>query len=318
MSRRYWLSVVAIALIVTPQLGALSQDTDIPQDRLTQSQKNEDSGGHQPENDRAIKAQQRLSVTPPGPPPEEPAQQRGPSDKDGDSGKGFSVTHWWKGWITWPDTFAQWLMAATGVVALVIACLTLELLRRTLLATRHAALYAKTAAEAALSSAESDREANELLRENSAREQRAYVFIRDGHFRLHHAALPDGGSLVDCRMIFRNFGQTPAYDCEVWLAEKIDFVVAETFDNKAVRLSTCVLGPGADVTTRYRFSVTPDDFRSIRDGLKTIFVWGQVKYKDAFRNPQCLEFYRQLGPDTSGQGWTGWAMETHDRGDKAS
>jgi hypothetical protein len=151
-------------------------------------------------------------------------------------------------------------------------------------------------------------------RETSRRQLRAYVFtdggaidLTNGPFR-YSPELPDipDGVFVRVHTVFKNFGQTPAYEFTVW--RLIDILDAENprFGKIGMGITKDVIGPGGVSEITAQRPITSAELAAVKDGTKFIYSWGRIEYVDAFKKRQHFEFYSRNGRPRM----EGWALET--------
>ena len=148
------------------------------------------------------------------------------------------------------------------------------------------------------------------------RELRAYVFIDGGSIDLtdggalkYSPELPNipNGVFVRVHTVFKNYGQTPAYEFMVW--REIGILDAEKpcFAKIGKGITKDVIGPSgiAEITALQPISAA--DFMAVKNGTKRIYSWGRIEYVDAFKQRQHFEFYGRNGYPHR---MDGWALET--------
>lgn len=136
---------------------------------------------------------------------------------------------------------------------------------------------------------------------------RAYVSLESGGV---DKTSVDGQPGVVIRVDLKNYGTTPGYDFRAWMN------VPTVLDNAAVPFtgpstsladrSASILGPGslAHMQTAAAFPRGAVDLEEIRNGTKTIFVWGGADYVDAFGHPRHFTFRCAInGREDAGQSW---------------
>lgn len=180
MSRSYWIKAVAFTLTIS--FGALAQEE--PQQKAIESPAAQEQTAQQP-------APETERVARPDAPTEPPAAEHDAhTNRNGDGRTDDG--------LFWGDGVAQWVIAMTGVLALLISAWAVWLLKKTLEATRDAVQQAEEGTKAA-------KAAVDETRNTAKHELRAYLAF-DG------AAL-DASLRFSCR--FFNYGSTPARDVVV-------------------------------------------------------------------------------------------------------
>jgi len=117
---------------------------------------------------------------------------------------------------------------------------------------------------------------------SSRQELRAYVF-------LDAAEMIVGGPGIQITLRFKNSGLTPAYNARIYSScAKILWPLQGELptDTSKLDVSNEPIGPGM---TRIKFEscpLAPNELNSFNNGRLSLFVWGVVKYEDAFENEQ--------------------------------
>ena len=152
--------------------------------------------------------------------------------------------------------------------------------------------------------------------ENVARNQlRAYVFIdggsmdlTDGKTMKYSTELPtiQEGVFIRAHLVFKNFGQTPAYEFMVWRQVDVLDAINPRFAEIGKGITKDVIGPGGTSEITAQRPVTPEQYAAIKDGTKFIYCWGRIEYVDAFQKRQHFEFYSRNGLRRI----DGWTLET--------
>jgi hypothetical protein len=125
-------------------------------------------------------------------------------------------------------------------------------------------------------------------RESSERQLRAYVFVDGGQFDYSQTHDAFRGHLV-----IKNYGQTPAYDFEVFASVRVFEPDAPIFDFTQLhpeRSAKAPLGPTAEFNIDRTIRARPNDLQEVIDREKAIFMWGIATYRDAFGHRETLEF----------------------------
>jgi hypothetical protein len=142
-------------------------------------------------------------------------------------------------------------------------------------ASIYLAQQAKLGTEAALHSA--------AIAEASERRQlRAYVFIEDSELRKFGSTeAPEGD------VIIKNYGRTPASAMTVWVAVKgADDFTKVSFPRAPADLpiTRMAFGPGGEMHWPAPFSraLNQAEIDSIKQGKGALFIYGEIRYRDAF------------------------------------
>jgi hypothetical protein len=156
--------------------------------------------------------------------------------------------------------------------------------------------------------AESIEKQSEILQDTGQRELRAYVSVESALLRFY------GPNRYEAHVHFRNFGQTPAYDMEMWLhvtePQAYPIKKVETRPIHQARAKS-ILAPGGKITLVESPANSapnlPANFATgydIGTPLKTVFAYGELTYKDAFKQHRCTKYRFMFGgPYPSGPGF---------------
>jgi hypothetical protein len=122
-----------------------------------------------------------------------------------------------------------------------------------------------------------------LSRDTAQRQLRAYIGIHS----MSSAVYPfeNGGFTYIAQAELRNFGQTPAYELTGQSNSTIDLPDATPFDETQGPAKAAGLGVAfrdAGIHVKQWKHVSAEEFAALRDQKKRVFLWGVVKYKDAF------------------------------------
>lgn len=157
------------------------------------------------------------------------------------------------------------------------------------------------------------RETIEQMKITEERQLRAYICWQEGCVAPHASE-----GYYDVTFSLRNSGQTPAYDVQSWRCSSIvdlpepnaPFQTADSWGGRGM------VGPGANMGAvgELRNKLTPEDRINIKQGKRTIFVWGEVTYRDAFGKPRFTRFRFILGSETS----RGWLLRPAQYGNEAN
>jgi hypothetical protein len=202
------------------------------------------------------------------------------------------------------------VLAATTVVLAAIAAVQVGMFWIQLGFMREGVDDAKVVAEAARKSADAAESAIKSA-ENAARRQLcAYIVFSEG--RLSAATkecvpiLPPetirAGLPVCGHLMFKNAGQTPAYD--LYIDHGLTFT-EWPIKEEMLRpvhsgpVSRGFVGPGDErVSMSFSRPLTTDDITAFQTGKKAIFVHGEVRYRDAFKKQRWTRFcYFMGGPE---------------------
>jgi hypothetical protein len=150
--------------------------------------------------------------------------------------------------------------------------------------------------------------------DTAKRQLRAYISV-DG------ATVSRFGDTVvppEAHVIFKNSGQTPAYEVRGWIAIKMaEFPFNGTFEEfGTLQPFSSVIGSGGSVhgIGATKRSLSNDENKSVNDGTGAIFVWGELTYQDAFKAPHYTRFRMFFG-GSAGVRADGLMMATKDGND---
>jgi hypothetical protein len=127
------------------------------------------------------------------------------------------------------------------------------------------------------------------------RQLRAYIIAQD-------ATVTNFGTAeiieVQCRI--RNYGQTPAYDVVGWIGATLNDLPNPTELGRPppdLGLSRGVIGPGGRTiyTAEVGRLLTPLEFQKIRAGASTIYIFGEITYRDVFNKSWTNHFRFMYG-----------------------
>jgi hypothetical protein len=111
--------------------------------------------------------------------------------------------------------------------------------------------------------------------------------------------------LVRVHTPFKNFGQTPAHQFTIWRSVDIWDPKAPQFGEIGDRIGNDIVGPGATIEITADKKITSTELEEIKSGTKSIFIWGQIDYVDAFNKKRYFRFYHVNGQ----QRFEGWPLE---------
>jgi hypothetical protein len=126
------------------------------------------------------------------------------------------------------------------------------------------------------------------LEDTAVRQLRAYIFPQ-------HTKLMDFDSNPLVQIIFKNSGQTPAYDTTLWATVAVAKYPLETAPERPSGLNTESeghVGPGGSfhIGGRCNPAMTANERAGVRAGVAAVYVVGEVAYRDAFDIPRFTKF----------------------------
>ena len=132
-----------------------------------------------------------------------------------------------------------------------------------------------------------------ITRDSGRRQLRAYLLVEGCGLRYHQTPM--------AHLTVRNFGQTPAYDVQTWVGTKGDEYPLRTplLDaSDDIAQSTSIIGPGSFEESIVPVTEpTPPQWVQIRAEKAALYVWGYVRYRDAFKMKRILRFRLMLHGD---------------------
>lgn len=287
MSRIKWTLIVAIGLSVALAGQSLAQEQQIDQrrgDSATQDNRPQDAEGQDD-----IPAEQSVSVPPVLTVPESPSEVETFNRKQSDDPSNVGSAEKIMG-----DTPVQFWIMIVSAAAVIVSLMAVVLVFLTL-------KEARSTTRAAIISTRLTKRALDYTRENSRREQRAYVCITSVMLKKFKVGEP-----IDFKISTQNVGSTPAYDYRGWYALHIipnNSVKNYRFDMRKPPRSRSVLGPGlkSGFRTEKGRPLTERDVRTVEAGKCTIFIWGEDLYTDIFKKHHRTQFrYEWTGPFIKG------------------
>lgn len=157
-----------------------------------------------------------------------------------------------------------------------------------------AAYWAKRAAEAGDETVNVAREATEDARISAERQLRAYVCVSG--VQLKFAPLR-----VRATVVAKNAGATPAYKFRTQGGFKLcDFppdIPIFGWNESAEDTSVGIIGPGDDSDNPYAILITDEQVTQLRTGKMALYVFGEYRYKDAFKHDRFTKYRFMVGGD---------------------
>jgi hypothetical protein len=127
------------------------------------------------------------------------------------------------------------------------------------------------------------------------RQLRAYVLALDA--RVYDFGITE---IIEVQCRIKNYGQTPAYDVVGWMGATLNDFPNPTDLGRPpadLGLSRAVIGPQGRTVFRAQVSrlLTGLEFQKIRSGASTIYVFGEVTYRDVFNDKWTSHFRFMYG-----------------------
>ncbi len=196
--------------------------------------------------------------------------------------------------------YTGWLVVFTAALFFVAACQVglffwqLRIMRVGLRDTAEAALAAKESAKAA-------RDSVELAGDTAKRQLRAYVCISGANISFENKDTPV------VHIVAKNCGLTPAYEVRQWShiwIEEHPLRIVLPAPPDGFKTGVAILPPnGSHDMIQSRNPIPADGLRLIGTPAGTIYVYGEIKYNDAFKQPHVTR-YRLIfgGPEGAREG----------------
>lgn len=183
---------------------------------------------------------------------------------------------------------------ATGLITLLGLAFTIYYARRAARAAISAAKHAEAGASGALSSAQSDREANSMMRRHAELELRAHLLIKRA--KVFDVEV---GKRPRARVQFQNFGRTPALNATHWIEVNLrSFPATEPFDmSDPEPLPELFVGAGGNImaTDVSMDALTQSQFEDLKSGKLAFYATGRTRYNDVFNNSWLTEYCLFIG-----------------------
>jgi hypothetical protein len=152
-----------------------------------------------------------------------------------------------------------------------------------------AAKAAKESAETAKIQAGVARDTLQTMQDTAERQLRAYVGVSQFSISKVETGAPEAVVHI------KNFGQTPAYNMQTWIHMWITrhpLRIILPVAPESLLKSTAILHPGCEVVhfMPKEPAVKPEHIASLGTPEGTIYVYGEITYRDAFKNPRTTKF----------------------------
>lgn len=137
--------------------------------------------------------------------------------------------------------------------------------------------------------------------ETAQRQLRAYVHVRRAQ------ASRDNDAILWAKVEIQNFGQTPAYDVVQWIGiVGVSEGDIPNFTNPGsdFKKAKGIIGPGSftEFLIPTHDKITPQKDAALMAGKATIYVYGEVFYRDVFNIPHVTKFRMFLSGEGSAEG----------------
>jgi hypothetical protein len=257
MSYRNWLPEIGIGIgLIISILLALNFAELISSKEIAANQKVEQTAAEQSSEQTAEKTQFRIpSISPANPTAEHVSG--GPEHPSPSTNNG----------LFWGDGVAQWSMAATGILALLLSAWAVWLIRGTLRLTAETLDQAREATKAAQEAV--------YVTSNTAKQQlRAYISAQSTELVMN-------GTIAEARVGIKNCGQTPAIDMRSWSHMKLCRHHECQFEQGKFSANTSA-GPASLHFLSSELDLTNEQFLALKNGEMVVYLWGVVEYRDIF------------------------------------
>lgn len=205
------------------------------------------------------------------------------------------------GW-TEAQSIADLVLAGVGIAGVLIALQTLGQMRRQSEAMEGAANETAKAAKAAADSVGAVRDQTQAAHLNAIRELRAYLCVECSLVVFtdeNHRPVPE------VQVTLKNFGQTPAYNVRGWIHTWIaSYPLTEELPlpEAGFPASNELLGPGAKRVWVNAVKTSPQIPPSdIGTPIDTLYVYGEVRYCDAFGTQHYTKYRLIFGGNANGR-----------------
>ena len=176
------------------------------------------------------------------------------------------------------DSLAQWIIAASGVVAIAVAIWIVILLRNTLTDVRETVKEARQVTKAAVSAAEAAKQQADFAEGSMLRLERPYMFLEISE--THYLRRP-GSNPPFLRCFFVNHGRTPAVLQSISLQLIDDSQAALRVPNSAATNTYEVIRPGAHTEIRVvSVEGSPEGTKWEGDDATKLVLLGVAEYQD--------------------------------------
>jgi hypothetical protein len=142
-----------------------------------------------------------------------------------------------------------------------------------------------------------------VAQDTENRSLRAYIGISD------HKIEDVSGSNPILRVVIKNFGLTTATNVQYWITSHLDDYPNPThLTPEPFRPDISVMFPGSVDSPSFSFTKLEEmDTKGINDGTKPLYVYGAIKYTDAFLCHRVTEFRLMYMKPSLTEGRMAWA-----------
>lgn len=127
-----------------------------------------------------------------------------------------------------------------------------------------------------------------LLETKEAEERQLRAYLAVNMAKIRQQTIGEFQTLIE----IKNFGQTPAYNVKVWsVLGAFEQYEPRIFVNSDAIDIYSMLGPGGSFELKVALrSQTTEQTQNILAGIRPIYLWGEIKYRDAFRAERGFKF----------------------------
>lgn len=267
MSYRIWLPEIGIALgvllsvLLAIILAEILSHRQIPSACRIQHPTTQ----QQTDVKRYVKPGLRVA---PGP-PTDPATSKLDQGSAEDSNPSTDTSRFWE------DGLAQWIIAGTGFLALLISAWAVWLVRSTLHVMEATLVEAQEATKAAQTAV--------VITDKTAQHQlRAYMAVQSTELTLNDLK-------AEARIGIKNCGQTPAMQTRFWSLMKLCLPNECEFRDGVFSWGISA-GPASLHFLSSELNLSSQQVNALKDGQMFVHLWGAVEYCDIFGNLRHTHF----------------------------
>lgn len=196
-------------------------------------------------------------------------------------------------WVDYAGLSVSVLLLLVGLGGVVYAAKTLRQLSSQVAEMQTQTKVALANAQAANESAVAAKQAVELTRDTAKQQLRAYVCVVAADIVFAKADEPGIGIRI------KNCGLTPAYNVSMWSGLAISaHPLQKALDKppEGFRMNQSVLAPdGLELMHPLFSQPIPQQLFPLGTAQHTLYVYGQINYEDAFKDPHTTDFRLLFG-----------------------
>jgi hypothetical protein len=207
------------------------------------------------------------------------------------------------------DLCQQWRVAETAEKQLIATWVSNAALIITLIFTAVATIAASRAAKAA-------EKAVEVTERTAKHELRAYIDIKEGGF-----LVPFDMSKLQARIVFQNYGQTPAHNVNSWVRFGLFKPGEFRFERTPIvgnEDEDALISP-TNIGTHFRqIAFNQEAYDAVCRGDVIPILWGRIDYTDIFGKRQWFEFRARPGTQSKHKDGEAYALMPTEGGYQSS